>query len=390
MKTLEELMKEKEEIRKAYEALEDNAENAGKLDDLMKRATDINGQIAEYEKRKKLKEALNDPEQGKIIDRMKGDQKKMENRKEEALGSMEYRRAFMDFVRTGKMKEEFRDVAITSDNGAVLPATTLNQIVEKLENYGNILPRVHRIAYPAGLIVPTSVTSLAAEWQAENAAVNIQAKKTGQVTFTAYQLRASAGVSFQMDIRSLSAFESTLVKNITDAMGKALEQAIVAGTGTGQPTGITAATPAATVTLSASPTYKDLAKIVKAIPSAYKSGSVLVMNEGTAIELTTITDTAGQPVAHVNYGVDGQPVYRILGKEIVTTDYLPDIDAADAGAGVAFAVDLGKYFLNTAYDMDMRTYIDDSTRAKVYDSVMLCDGKLVDANGLVKICKHSA
>lgn len=387
---IEELLQKKAELRKQYEALADDEKNAEKMDELLKEVTDINGKISEIRKKEAIEEALKNPAEGKELGETKGEIEKMNTRKKEALASMEYRQAFMDFVRTGEMAPEFRDVALTSGNAAVIPATTLNEIVEKLENYGNILPRVHRIAYPAGLVVPTSVTSLTAEWQAENAAVNIQAKTTGQVTFTAYQLRASAGVSFQMDIRSLSAFESTLVKNVTDAMGKALEQAIVAGTGTGQPTGITAATPAATVTLSATPSYKDLANILKAIPSAYKSGSVLVMNEGTAISLTTITDSAGQPVAKVNYGLDGAPVYRILGKEVVTTDYLPDIDAADAGAQVAFAVDLGKYFLNTAYDMDMRQYIDDSTRAKVYDSVMLCDGKLVDANGLVRINKHGA
>ena len=387
---IEELLQKKAELRKQYEALADDEKNAEKMDELLKEVTDINGKISEIRKKEAIEEALKNPAEGKELGETKGEIEKMNTRKKEALASMEYRQAFMDFVRTGEMAPEFRDVALASGNAAVIPATTLNEIVEKLENYGNILPRVHRIAYPAGLVVPTSVTSLTAEWQAENAAVNIQAKTAGQVTFTAYQLRASAGVSFQMDIRSLSAFESTLVKNVTDAMGKALEQAIVAGTGTGQPTGITAATPAATVTLSATPSYKDLANILKAIPSAYKSGSVLVMNEGTAISLTTITDSAGQPVAKVNYGLDGAPVYRILGKEVVTTDYLPDIDAADAGAQVAFAVDLGKYFLNTAYDMDMRQYIDDSTRAKVYDSVMLCDGKLVDANGLVRINKHGA
>ena len=387
---IEELLQKKAELRKQYEALADDEKNAEKMDELLKEVTDINGKISEIRKKEAIEEALKNPAEGKELGETKGEIEKMNTRKKEALASMEYRQAFMDFVRTGEMAPEFRDGALTSGNAAVIPATTLNEIVEKLENYGNILPRVHRIAYPAGLVVPTSVTSLKAEWQAENADVNIQAKTTGQVTFTAYQLRASAGVSFQMDIRSLSAFESTLVKNVTDAMGKALEQAIVAGTGTGQPTGITAATPAATVTLSATPSYKDLANILKAIPSAYKSGSVLVMNEGTAISLTTITDSAGQPVAKVNYGLDGAPVYRILGKEVVTTDYLPDIDAAGAGAQVAFAVDLGNYFLNTAYDMDMRQFIDDSTRAKVYDSVMLCDGKLVDANGLVKICKHGS
>lgn len=388
MHTIAEIEKRKAEI------VEESKKATGDaLDKLTKEMECLNQELAELrkeqdntEKRKKLAELIN---AGGVptnpIEKRDGGIPK-----HGGLDSIEYRQAFMEYVRTGTMPVEFRDVAMTSDNGAVIPATTLNEIVEKLNNYGRILPRVHRIAYPSGLVVPNSIVGLTAEWQTENAAANVQNKTTGQITFTAYQLRASAGVSFQMDVRSLSAFESTLIKNVTDAMGMALEQAIIAGTGVGQPTGITKATPTATVTLSATPTYKDLVSIIKAIPSAYKAGSVLVMNEGTAITLTTITDSNGQPVAHVNYGVDSQPVYRVLGKEIVTTDYLPDIDAAKAGDEVAFAVDLGKYYLNTSYDMDLRQYIDDQTRAKVYDSVMLVDGKLVDNNGLVAINKAAA
>ena len=46
--------------------------------------------------------------------------------------------------------------------------------------------------------------------------------------------------------------------------------------------------------------------------------------------------------------------------------------------------------MNTAYDIDLVTYIDNATRNKVYQSVAAVDGKLVDKNGLVFINKSNA
>lgn len=303
------------------------------------------------------------------------------------LESQEYRSAFMEYVTKGtEIPAEFRAAAtsVSADNGAVIPTTVLNEIVTKLEAYGDILPRVRRVSYPAGVTVPTSATKFEAVWQNENAVGESQKMTTASISFTAYQLRCNAGVSFHMDVRSLAAFESALVKNVVDAMGKALEKAIVSGTGTGQPTGITAATPAAKVDATACD-YATLVKAVKAVPSAYKKDFVFIMNEGTALNFATMVDKNGQPI--INAGIVQTPQYRFLGHDVVLTDALPDFDAALTTNTVAVLFDLSKYMLNTSYEVDLYTYTDNATRQKVYDSIALVDGKVIDANGLVFINK---
>lgn len=304
-----------------------------------------------------------------------------------SLESQEYRSAFMEYVTKGtEIPAEFRAAAtsVSADNGAVIPTTVLNEIVTKLEKYGDILPRVRRVSYPAGVTVPTSATKFEAVWQNENAVGESQKMTTASISFTAYQLRCNAGVSFHMDVRSLAAFESALVKNVVDAMGKALEKAIIAGTGTGQPTGITAATAVAKVDATACD-YATLVKAVKAVPSAYKKDFVFIMNEGTALNFATMVDKNGQPI--INAGIVQTPQYRFLGHDVVLTDALPDFDAASATNTVAVLFDLSKYMLNTSYEVDLYTYTDNATRQKVYDSIALVDGKVIDANGLVFINK---
>lgn len=401
MKTLKEIEKRKKEILKESEA---ECVDIEKLNALNKEMDELNAAAEELRKK-----AAEEVEQRAAIAAQVGAEKtpyiviqQEEPKKavveqrgtmtlDKQFDSVEYRSAFMNFARTGQMAEEFRAVAMTSGNSAVIPSTVLNQIVEKLESYGNILPLVSRMSYPAGVSVPTSELASPAVWTTENAlattGVVVDGKTTGSVTFAAYPLVKAIGLSFVARVQTLSAFEAAVANNVSAAMGKALEAAIIDGTGSGQPTGILRATPAKTVTLNKTLDYSDIIKVKKAIPAAYRTGAVLVMNESTFYTFLAITDKQGQPVARVSVGLNGEPLYEIYGTRVVVTDWMKDYDAAAKNDTVAFAVQLDRYIINTAYDIDLVTYIDNATRNKVYQSVSLVDGKLVDANGLVFINK---
>lgn len=173
-------------------------------------------------------------------------------------------------------------------------------------------------------------------------------------------------------------------------MVKAMESVIINGTGAGQPKGILKETAAKTVELSKVLAYNDIINVKKAIPAAYCTGAVIVMNEATFYAFLSIVDKNGQPVARMNQGIGGNPNFEIFGTRVIVTDWVKDYDAAGKGETVAFIVQLDRYVMNTAYDIDLVTYIDNPTRNKVYQSVAAVDGKLVDKNGLVFITKASS
>ena len=377
------------ETRKAQIAEECKKASGADLDKLYKEMNDLKAkeeeirkQQDEMEKRKYIADQINKNE----IVTKKIDEKKEPNNMY-TVDSNEYRKAFMDYVLSGEMTPEFRSVATTADNGAVIPTAVMNTVVEKMEQYGNILPLVRKLSYPAGVVVPTSALATEAKWMQEGAAVDVNGKSTVAVTFGAYELAVAIGISFKAHIQSLSAFEAAIAENVSRAMVKALEKAIISGDGAAKPKGIVTETvpEVRKVTLSAKLGYKDIVNMVKAIPSAYKDGAVLTMNENTFLDMATVVDNNGQPVAHVNYGVDGEPIAALLGKKVVFTDYLPDLTSAKTGDVVAFAFQYDKYILNTAYQMDLVTYTEDATRNKVYQSIGMYDGKVVDNNGLVLV-----
>lgn len=318
-----------------------------------------------------------------------------ENQNGDKYGSMAYRKAFMQYVCRGTaIPAEYRSDAIstTTDVGATIPTTVLNQIVEKLENTGMILALVTRTAYKGGVSIPVSTVKPTATWVNEGAGSEKQEKDTskdGMITFAYHKLRCAVAVSLEVDTMAISAFETLLINNIVEAMTKALEQSIIDGNGTGKPKGILAETPAEGQTVkSAAPAYADLIAAEAALPQAYENGAVWCMSKKTFMSYYGLTDTNGQPIGRVNYGIAGKPERTLLGRAVVCCDYVKSYDKSlAAGTKFGFLFNFKDYVLNTNYAMGVKKYEDNETDDQVTKGIMLVDGKVVDKNSLVVLEK---
>lgn len=319
---------------------------------------------------------------------------------EDRYGSIKYRKAFMEYVTRGtQLPAEYRANATskTTDVGAVIPTTVLNQIVDKLETTGMILAEVTRTAYKGGVAIPVNTVKPVATWVNEGAGSDKQKHtitKEGMITFAYHKLRCAVAVSLEVDNMAMSAFESLLINNIVEAMTKALEQSIISGSGSGQPKGITAETPAtgqAVTTKSATAlSYDDLVAVEEALPQAYEGGAKWCMNKATFMGFVGMVDSNGQPIARVNYGIAGKPERTLLGRPVICCDYLTGFKAATANSVVAFVFNFKDYILNTNYAMGVKKYEDNDTDDQVTKGIMLADGKVVDKNSLVTLKKKSA
>lgn len=316
---------------------------------------------------------------------------------DDKYATMQYRKAFMDYVVRGTaIPTEYRADAVTktTDVGAVIPTTVLNQIVEKLESTGMILALVTRTAYKGGVSIPVSTVKPTASWVAEGAGSDKQKKsatKDGMVTFAYHKLRCAVAVSLEVDNMAMPAFETLIINNIVEAMTKALEQAIISGSGSGQPKGIIKETPATgQVVETAKLSYEDITKVEAALPQAYEAGAVWCMSKTTFMGFIGMTDKQGQPIARINYGIAGKPERVLLGRPVVCCDYIGSFDAASAGDVVAFVFRFKDYVLNTNYAMGVKKYEDDDTDDQVTKGIMLADGKVVDKNSLVTLKKKAS
>lgn len=304
---------------------------------------------------------------------------------------MEYRKAFMAKVlRNTPIPAELRgsESTTTSDVGTVIPKQLVNQIIEKFDNVGMIMPLITKTSYAAGIEIPTSTVKPVASWVAEGKGSDRQKKTTGKIIFSYFKLRCEISMSMEVGTMALSAFEAKFVENVSKAMVAAIENAVINGTGTGQPKGIlkeTAPEGQAITVAGGAITYEKLCEIEAAIPEEYEGTAKYCMSKKTFMSIMAITDKNGQPIARVNYGIGGKPERTILGREVVlASKYMPNVEAKTANTFM-FAFDFSDYVLNTIYDMGISKKQDWDSEDLLTKAVMSVDGKAISEDSLVTV-----
>lgn len=292
--------------------------------------------------------------------------------------NLAYRSAFMDFVLRGTpIPAELRENenTLTSDVQSVIPTELVNQIIEKFDNVGMILPLITKTSYAAGVEIPVSTVKPVATWVSEGAGSDRQKKTTGKITFAYFKLRCEISMSMEVGTMALAAFEAKFVENVAKAMVYAIENSVINGTGSGQPTGILAAEVPKGQAITGALSFAKLAEVEGAIPVEYETGAKWCMNKKIFAKIQGLSDAEGHPIARLNYGIGGALERTILGRDVVITPYLAD--------DKTFVFDFSDYVLNTIYDMGISKKQDWETEDLLTKAVMSVDGKVVDNGSLV-------
>ena len=330
---------------------------------------------------------------------MRNGEQKQEKRAADPYDTEEYRTAFMEYVCRGKaIPAELRDNAVTTtgDASAVIPTSSLKEIIKEVKSYGNLYAAVRKLNVQGGVQIPVLSLKPTASWIGETAVSDTQ-KLTANtsISFNYYGLECRIAQTLLASVVTLDMFQQLFVPLATEAMAKALDIAIMNGTGSGQFTGVTVDTrvPAANkVTLTADE-FKNWSdwkkKVFGKMPKAYRNG-VFYMAQGTFDGyIDGMVDSVGQPIGRVNYGIDGGENYRFGGKavETVENDVIKAYDDAATGDVVAVFFNPKDYGVNSNMEMQVHKWIDRDTNTVKNQVIMICDGKLIDPNGVIIVKK---
>ena len=315
------------------------------------------------------------------------------------FNSLEYRTAFANYVQNGAPMDRrfFASDANTktTDVGYVIPTTIMERIVEKMEAIGTIYNLVTKTSYKGGLSIPTSSLKPTATWVAEGAGSDKQKKTIGHIVFGAYKLRCAISMSLEVSVMALAVFESVFVAQVSEAMVKALENAIINGDGSGKPTGILAETPVSgqvvEVAASASLSYDNIIDLEAAIPIEYENGIRYAMTKKTWYEVLKLKDSQQHPIAWEGFLNNGNPARTLLGHPVVLNNYMASLgDTITADTPVIFGFNFADYVLNSNLNITVKQYEDEDTEDQITKAIMLADGKVVDKNSLVVLKKKSS
>lgn len=341
----------------------------------------------------------------------RGVDSRSQREEEDMYGSLEYRQAFRNYIVSGTpIPEKFRreersaELTIVSDVAAVIPTTIMNKVIEDLTVEGKIINKITQTQYQGGVAIPISEVMPEATWLSdENTQSDEQkAKMQAKLTFGYHVLEAKVAVGLLTATVSLPVFEQTIVKQIKKAMIRAIEKAIVNGSGSGQPLGIlkVQGIPAKNiVTFNADEvdTVKGWARAEAAVDEAYDNENlVYLMSKQTwEMHLNSMVDTTGQKIGLGKIDEKGRKILN--GREVITTDQFLSYENTDANGIFGCLVNLEQYLLNSNLAMYYKKYFNEDTNKWIHKCLMIADGKmamgkdsknkLVGAGGLIYLKK---
>ena len=338
------------------------------------------------------------------------------------LESTEYRKAFMNYVQRGTaIPAELRSkisayraslpaeqragiAETTADTGAAIPFTIMREVINTVrKRYGNLYAKVRKLTVAGGVAFPIGALQADFKWIDEDTVSPRQkAGKLNRVTFGYHTAEIRIAQSFLSQLLTITDFETKITEVIAVAYAKAMDTAIVKGTGDGMPLGILNDT---RITNSSNVVNMTAAKInnwaawkkdfFAKLPLGYRGGEFIFPVATVDAYLGTMADANNRPIYREATGLevnDGDAMYpggRFYGREVslVEPDIIPDFDSASSGDVIGIYWQPDEYAINENFGFAMRRYFDEETNEWVDKAIVVVDGKALNTEGFWLIKK---
>ena len=326
-------------------------------------------------------------------------------------GTMEYRRAFMNYVQNGTtipaelIPAEVRagDTTSTKETGAAIPITVMNEVINTVrKRYGNLYNKVRKLNIQGGVKFPVGALSATFRWVNEKTVSPRQkAGNLGDVSFFYNVAEIRISQTFLSAIVTLESFEATIAEEIAIAFLQAMDEGIVAGSGDNSMLGIINDPRVTNVIEMSAADMSDWTKWRKnffsKIPMGYRAGEFIFPLSTIESYLETMADSNNNPIFRQATGLEMAsadnelPNGRFFGREVnpVEPDILPDFDAAEVGDVVGIFYQPRDYAINENFAFTMRRYFDEEENEIVNKALVVTDGKTLNPTGFYLIKKKA-
>ena len=241
----------------------------------------------------------------------------------------EYRRDFVAVLR-GRPATNVLSVGVDADGGYLVPTEFERFIVKGLDEANVVRSLAKVISTNVERKVPIAATGSTATWVAENGTIPVSDMTFGQKTLDAFKLTNQIKVSVELLADSMFDLESYIAEEFARALGVAEEEAFIAGTGPGQPTGIFHPTDGAHIGATAAGNtaiaFDDFVNLIYSLKSPYRRGAVFLTHDSTVSAMRKLKDANGlylwQPSLQA-----GEPD-RLFGYPLHTSPFVPTLKAS--------------------------------------------------------------
>ena len=291
---------------------------------------DLEGKI------RRLDSTVDDAKRARDIFIDKKDPAKTGEKRSQEEQEQEEVRAFCNYVR-GSGGEVRADVMPSAENGAVIPKTIINKIIEKVYDVSPVIEMADRYDLRGQVNLPYYDDSESdVDWEYHDEATDLEAK-SGK--FKAITLTGFLGGSLIKVPKSLLngtdlAIMDFLVKRLSQKFARGVEKEMLKGT-PNKMTGMAAAKNVVTAASATEITLDEVIDLQDSIPDAYQNGAIFICNSATRTALRKLKDKDGRYILEAD--ATARWKYRLFGNELYVSD---NMDKMAAGNIAMYFVDM--------------------------------------------------
>ena len=262
-----------------------------------------------------------------------------EQRTDDVLSCAEYRSGFYKSLQGRELtkaeqavmkiaKTEFEkrsnEFNTSTNSAAVIPTTTLDEIVKKARTQGGLISECRAFAVPSKVAIPIGTPTTKAQWHVEGAAVESEKVTPTSVVFDGNEILKVFSISAKVQTMAIGAFESYLTDELEACVMETIGDALVNGTGSGQGTGVMSVFNSdTTVTATTSIKYSDVVETVGKLKRGYANGAKWAMNNHTLYTVFYgMVDNNKRPIFIADPKSEG--IGKILGFDVIVDDNIAD------------------------------------------------------------------
>lgn len=317
---IKKLKEKREELRAEMDALVDTAETeeramsdeeGNEFDEKEKEIKKIDRTIAAYEKR--AVETQMEDEPG-------GDKGKTDKEKEEA----EYR-AFDEYIRGTYTEERAETNLDFGTNGAVIPASIANKIIEKVKDVSPIFTLADTYNVGGNLTIPKydeTTQKITMAYADEFTELTSSSGKFASIELKGYLAAALTKVSKKLINNSGFDIVSYVITKMAEAIVEWTEGEMLNGTDE-KIEGISKCTQVVTTEGVGVVTSDDLIDLQEEVPDRYQGDCIWVMNRKTRKQIRKLKDADGNYL--LNKDLTSKWGYTLLGTDVYCSDNMPEI-----------------------------------------------------------------
>jgi len=318
----------------------------------------------------------------------KPEERKKEFTADTILDTPEYRSAYLKRLQGKELNDVEKRALTTASNSAgdAVPTQTLNKIIDKMCQTSALFPRINVSYVPGNLSIVVAKAKKVADWKTEGTDGTPYDNTVESIQLTGYELIKLVEMSAAAEAMTIDAFEQYITSEIGRQMAIAVENAILNGSGTGEPTGILGLAGITWDTNNSHPyttaiSYDALVDGLALLPTMYHQNAVFVMNRKMLFSgIRKIkAQQDGQPI--FTYNPQDRAAMTILGYPVILDDYMPN-DTILLG-------DFSYYYMNFAKapTIDVSREAGFKSGKVTYRGLAVVDGKPALAEAFVKISK---